>query len=152
MDFNQVMTTEIKMKKLFADTKVPTYGTVCSAGADLYAVLDTPVTIAPHDTKVIPTGVAFEIPVGLVGVVCARSGLSCKQDLAPANKVGIIDADYRGEVVVVLHNHGTQVRTVKSGDRVAQILFMPYVQAKFSVVDKLSDTVRGVGGFGHTGV
>lgn len=152
MEFNQVSTTQIRMKKLNERAKVPTYGTVVSAGADLYAVLDAPVTIAPHETKVISTGVAFEIPSGLVGVVCARSGLSCKQDLAPANKVGIIDADYRGEVVVVLHNHGTQVRTVQNGDRVAQILFMPYVQAKFEVVDELSETVRGVGGFGHTGV
>ena len=151
-EFNQVVHTAIKIKKLHANAKVPTYGTICSAGADLYAVLDAPVTIAPNETKVISTGVAFEIPVGLVGLVFARSGLSCKQDLAPANKVGVIDADYRGEVVVVLHNHGTQIRTVQNGDRVAQILFMPYVQADFAVVDNLSDTVRGVGGFGHTGV
>lgn len=152
MEFNEVIKTKIKMKKLFEGTTVPTYGTAYSAGADLYAVLDAPVTIAPHETRVIPTGVACEIPVGLVGVVCARSGLSCKQDLAPANKVGIIDADYRGEIVVVLHNHGSQIRTVQNGDRIAQILFMPYVQAQFEVVDELSDTVRGVGGFGHTGV
>lgn len=151
-EFNNVITTSIKVKKLQAGAKVPTYGTVCSAGADLYAVLEEPVTINPHETKVISTGVAFEIPVGLVGLVCARSGLSCKQDLAPANKVGVIDADYRGEVVVVLHNHGSQVRTVQNGDRVAQILFMPYVQASFEESDNLSDTVRGVGGFGHTGV
>ena len=152
MEFNEVISTQIKIKKLSDGAKVPTYGTICSAGADLYAVLDSAVTIAPHETKVIATGVAFEIPVGLVGVVCARSGLSCKQDLAPANKVGIIDADYRGEVMVALHNHGTQIRTVQGGDRIAQILFMPYVQAKFEVVDELSNTVRGVGGFGHTGV
>jgi len=152
MKFNEIITTKIKMKKMYEGTKVPTYGTACSAGADLYALLDAPVTIEPHESKVIPTGVALEIPVGLVGVVCARSGLSCKQDLAPANKVGIIDADYRGEVVVVLHNHGTQTRTIQNGDRVAQILFMPYVQANFEVVDELSDTVRGVGGFGHTGI
>lgn len=152
MKFNEIITTKIKMKKMYEGTKVPTYGTACSAGADLYALLDAPVTIEPHESKVIPTGVALEIPVGLVGVVCARSGLSCKQDLAPANKVGIIDADYRGEVVVVLHNHGTQARTIQNGDRVAQILFMPYVQAIFEVVDELNDTVRGVGGFGHTGI
>jgi len=150
--FNTVINTDIKVKLLVEGAKVPTYGTVCAAGADLYAVLSEPVTIAPHETKVISTGVAFEIPVGLVGVVCARSGLSCKQDLAPANKVGIIDSDYRGEVVVVLHNHGNQVRTVNNGDRVAQLLFMPYVQACFQLSDTLSDTVRGTGGFGHTGV
>ena len=152
MKFNETITTKIKMKKMYEGTKVPTYGTACSAGADLYALLDAPVTIEPHESKVIPTGVALEIPAGLGGVVCARSGLSCKQDLAPANKVGIIDADYRGEVVVVLHNHGTQTRTIQNGDRVAQILFMPYVQANFEVVDELSNTVRGVGGFGHTGI
>lgn len=150
--FEKVISTNIKVKKLKPGTKVPTYGTVYSAGADLYAVLDEPVIIAPNETKVISTGVAFEIPVGLVGLVFARSGLSCKQDLAPANKVGVIDSDYRGEVVVVLHNHGTQMRTVQNGDRVAQILFMPYVRADFEETDILSDTVRGTGGFGHTGV
>jgi len=151
-EFDKVVSTKIKIKKLKEGTKVPTYGTIYSAGADLYAVLDEPVTIAPNETKVISTGVALEIPVGLVGLVFARSGLSCKQDLAPANKVGIIDSDYRGEVVVVLHNHGNQVRTVNNGDRVAQLLFMPYVQACFQLSDTLSDTVRGTGGFGHTGV
>ena len=151
-EFDNVVSTKIKIKKLKEGTKVPTYGTIYSAGADLYAVLDEPVTIAPNETKVISTGVALEIPVGLVGLVFARSGLSCKQDLAPANKVGVIDSDYRGEVVVVLHNHGTQQRTVQNGDRVAQILFMPYVRANFEETDDLSDTVRGVGGFGHTGV
>lgn len=151
-EFDKVVSTKIKIKKLKEGTKVPTYGTIYSAGADLYAVLDEPVTISPNETKVISTGVALEIPVGLVGLVFARSGLSCKQDLAPANKVGVIDSDYRGEVVVVLHNHGTQQRTVQNGDRVAQILFMPYVRANFEETDDLSDTVRGVGGFGHTGV
>lgn len=149
--FNILNTCQIKIKQLHKDAKVPTYGTACAAGADLYAVLDAPVTLAPHETKAIATGLAFEIPVGLVGLVFARSGLSCKQDLAPANKVGVIDADYRGEVMVMLHNHGTQNRTVQNGDRVAQIAFMPYVQAKFEVADTLSDTTRGDGGFGHTG-
>ena len=148
---NQVLTTSIRIKKLNPNAKVPTYGSLCAAGADLYAVLDEPVTLAPHETKFIATGVAFEIPVGLVGLVYARSGLSCKQDLAPANKVGVVDADYRGEVMVILHNHGTQNRTIQNGDRIAQIVFMPYVQAEFAVADELSDTVRGAGGFGHTG-
>ena len=148
---NVLKTTPIKIKQLNTNAQVPTYGTVCAAGADLYAVLDAPVTIAPNETKAIATGLAFEIPVGLVGLVFARSGLSCKQDLAPANKVGVIDADYRGEVMVMLHNHGKETRTVHSGDRVAQIAFVPYVQAQFEVTDTLSDTDRGVGGFGHTG-
>lgn len=142
---------DIKIKKMYADTKVPTYGTARAAGADLYAVLKEPVTITPNETKVIPTGVSLEIPDGLVGLVYARSGLSCKQDLAPANKVGVIDSDYRGEVMVYLHNHGVQARTVQNGDRIAQIVFTPYVQANFQVVDELDTTDRGAGGFGHTG-
>ncbi len=149
--FNTVLTTQIKIKKLDLRAKVPTYGSLCAAGADLYAVLDEPVTLAPHETKFISTGIAFEIPVGLVGLVFARSGLSCKQDLAPANKVGVVDADYRGEVMVILHNHGTQNRTIQNGDRIAQIVFVPYVQAEFIVADELSSTDRGAGGFGHTG-
>lgn len=149
--YQTVFTTPIKIKKLNPNAKVPTYGSVCAAGADLYAVLDKPVTLVPHETKFISTGIAFEIPEGLVGLVYARSGLSCKQDLAPANKVGVVDADYRGEVMVILHNHGMQNRTIQNGDRIAQIVFMPYVQADFVVADELNDTVRGDGGFGHTG-
>jgi len=149
--FNTVFTTPIKIKKLNEKATVPTYGTLCAAGADLYAMLDEPVTLAPHETKFISTGIAFEIPVGLVGLVFARSGLSCKQDLAPANKVGVVDADYRGEVMVILHNHGTQNRTIQNGDRIAQIVFVSYVQAELIVADELSSTDRGAGGFGHTG-
>ena len=149
--YNTVNLTPIKIKKLDPRAKVPTYGSLCAAGADLYAILDEPVTLAPHETKFISTGVSFEIPVGLVGLVYARSGLSCKQDLAPANKVGVVDADYRGEVMVILHNHGTEKRTIQNGDRIAQIVFMPYVQAVFRESDELSDTSRGNGGFGHTG-
>ena len=149
--YNTVMTTQIRVKKLDPRAKVPTYGSLCAAGADLYAILDKPVTLVPHETKFIATGVSFEIPVGLVGLVYARSGLSCKQDLAPATKVGVVDADYRGEVMVILHNHGTQNRTIQNGDRIAQIVFMPYVQAEFIETDELNDTARGAGGFGHTG-
>lgn len=149
--FNLLNTCRVNIKKLHANAQVPTYGTLCAAGADLYAVLDAPVTLAPGETKAIATGLAFEIPVGLVGLVFARSGLSCKQDLAPANKVGVIDADYRGEVMVMLHNHGQANRMVQNGDRVAQIAFVPYVQAQFTAVETLSDTDRGAGGFGHTG-
>ena len=149
--FNTVFTTPIKIKKLRENAKVPTYGSLCAAGADLYAVLDEPVTLAPHETKCIPTGLAFEIPAGLVGLVFARSGLGCKQDLAPANKVAVIDADYRGELLVFMHNHGSQIRTIQSGDRMAQFVFVPYVQAQFVESDTLSDTARGAGSFGHTG-
>ncbi len=149
--YNKVWTTPIKIKKLDPRAKVPTYGSLCAAGADLYAILDEPVTLSPHETKSISTGVAFEIPAGLVGLVYARSGLSCKQDLAPANKVGVVDADYRGEVMVFLHNHSSQSRTIQNGDRIAQIVFMPYIQAQFMESDTLSDTARGTGGFGHTG-
>ncbi|MCQ2381967.1 MAG: dUTP diphosphatase [Clostridia bacterium] len=148
---NTLNQTQIKIKKLNANAVVPVYGSTCAAGADLYALLDEPVVLLPNESKTISTGLAFEIPVGLVGLIFARSGLSCKQDLAPANKVGVIDADYRGEVMVVLHNHGKQERTIQNGDRIAQIAFIPYVQGNFAVVDELSDTLRGVGGFGHTG-
>ncbi len=142
---------DIKIKKLHTDAKIPTYGTAYAAGADLYAVLPEPVTLAPNTSQAIPTGISLAIPDGLVGLVYARSGLSCKQDLAPANKVGVIDADYRGEIMVFLHNHGTQTRTVQNGDRIAQIVFTPYVQANFQVVDELATTDRGAGSFGHTG-
>ncbi|MCM1404696.1 MAG: dUTP diphosphatase [Prevotella sp.] len=152
MKYDTINTTSVKIKKIREQATVPTYGTACAAGADLYAVLDAPVTLSPNETKAIPTGLAFEIPNGLVGLVFARSGLSCKQDLAPANKVGVIDADYRGEVMVMLHNHGTQDRTVHNGDRIAQMMFTPYVQAEFVTTDTLGDTTRGAGGFGHTGV
>ena len=149
--YNSVWTTPIRIKKLHPNAKVPTYGSLCAAGADLYAVLDEPVTLAPHETKCIPTGLAFEIPESLVGLVFARSGLGCKQDLAPANKVAVIDADYRGELLVFMHNHGSQVRTIQGGDRIAQFVFVPYVQAHFIESDTLSDTDRGAGSFGHTG-
>ena len=148
---NTINTTQIKIKKLREKAVVPTYGTACAAGADLYAVLDAPITLAPHETKFIPTGLAFEIPDGLVGLVFARSGLSSKQDLAPATKVSVIDSDYRGELMISLHNHGTQTRTVNNGDRIAQFMFTPYVQAEFTVTDTLSETARGAGAFGHTG-
>ena len=151
MKYDAVHLTPIRIKKLHPNAKMPTYGSLCAAGADLYAVLDTPVILAPHETKCIPTGLAFEIPAGLVGLVFARSGLGCKQDLAPANKVAVIDADYRGELLVFMHNHGSQNRTIQNGDRVAQFVFVPYIQAQFIESETLSDTERGGGSFGHTG-
>lgn len=145
------MKTKVEIKKLNENAIVPTYGTEFSAGADLYALVDGSVTIEPGETKMIGTGLAFAIPEGLVGLVFARSGLATKKGLAPANKVGVIDSDYRGEVRVVLHNHGSVAQTIENGERIAQIAFVPYYAADFSVVDELSTTLRGEGGFGSTG-
>ena len=145
------MNIEMNIKKLDGRATLPTYGSQCAAGADLYACLDTPVTIEPAQTVLIHTGVAMAIPDGLVGLIFARSGLASKKGLAPANKVGVIDSDYRGEIMVALHNHGTVSQSVESGERIAQIAFLPYYSADFSVVDELDATVRGEGGFGSTG-
>lgn len=142
---------DVKIKKLRENAIVPTYGTDFSAGADLYAALDEAVIIEPGETKLIPTGFAFEIPVGYAGFVHARSGLATKRGLAPANKVGVIDSDYRGEVMTALHNHGKEVQTVEPGERIAQMVIVPYITANFILSDELNDTVRGEGGFGSTG-
>lgn len=141
----------VNIKKLNPKAIIPTYGTAFSAGADLYACLDAPVTIEPGCTEFIKTGLAMEVPVGYAGLVYARSGLSCKQGLAPANKVGVIDSDYRGELMVALHNHSQETRTVEPGDRIAQLVITPYLTAQFEEVDELVDTQRGAGGFGSTG-
>ena len=141
----------MNIKKLNEKATVPTYGSAYAAGADLYACESGEVTIAPHETKLIHTGIAMEIPEGLVGLIYARSGLASKRGLAPANKVGVIDSDYRGEIMVALHNHSDAMQTIADGERIAQIVFAPYMAAEFSVVDELSDTVRGEGGFGSTG-
>ena len=145
------MKFEMNIKKLNENAIVPTYGSAFAAGADLYACEGGEITIAPGETRLVHTGIAMEIPEGLVGLVYARSGLASKRGLAPANKVGVIDSDYRGEIMVALHNHGDKAQTVADGERIAQIVFTPYHTAEFSVVDELSDTVRGVGGFGSTG-
>ena len=142
---------KINIKKLNENATVPTYGSPFSAGADLYACEENDVVIAAGETKLVHTGIALEIPEGLVGLIYARSGLASKRGLAPANKVGVIDSDYRGEIMVALHNHGLSSQTVAVGERIAQIVFTPYVSADFDVVDELSDTVRGEGGFGSTG-
>ncbi len=145
------MSTPVAVKKLRAGAKLPTYGSEFAAGADLYACLDAPVTIQPHETVLVPTGLSFEIPAGWAGMIHARSGLATKRNLAPANKVGVIDSDYRGEVMVSLHNHGLIPQTVEPGERIAQMVIMPYLAADFFEADELSDTVRGAGGFGSTG-
>ncbi len=146
------MKTKVEIKKLDERAIIPTYGTEFSAGADIYALLDEPVVIAPGETKLIHTGLAFAIPEGLVGLVFARSGMATKRGLAPANKVGVIDSDYRGELMVALHNQGSASQTVESGERVAQMSFVPYYTADFELCDELSETLRGAGGFGSTGI
>ena len=141
----------IKVKKLRPGAHLPTYGTEFSAAADLYACLEEPVTIAPGETKKIPTGLSMEIPIGCAGLIYARSSLGTKQGLAPANKVGVVDSDYRGEFMIFLHNHGSQPQTVSHGDRVAQLLVTPVFTPGFEEADELTDTARGAGGFGSTG-
>lgn len=141
----------VRFKKLDPSAVMPTYGTAFSAGADLYACADAPICIEPGKTVLIHTGIAMEIPEGYAGLNFARSGLATKRDLAPANKVGVIDSDYRGEIMVALHNHGTCTQTVEPGERISQLLLIPVMQAQFEETDVLSDTVRGEGGFGSTG-
>ena len=142
----------INVKKLRPDARLPVYGTEFSAGADLCACLDAPVTLQPGETKLISIGISMEIPEGYAGLVFARSGLATKRNLAPANKVGVIDSDYRGEFFVPLHNHGAVPQTIEHGERIAQMILTPYLTAKFVEAETLSDTVRGEGGFGSTGV
>ena len=141
----------INIKKFNENTIIPTYGTEYAAGADLYACMDEAVSINPGETHFVKTGIAMEIPVGYVGLIYARSGLACKKGLAPANKVGVIDSDYRGEVKVALHNDGNVTRIVKNGERIAQLVIIPYLNVDFEEVKELTETERGNGGFGHTG-
>ena len=145
------MPTPVAVKKLRPNAKLPTYGSEFAAGADLSACLDAPVTIQPHETYLVPTGLSLELPVGWAGMVHARSGMATKRHLAPANKVGVIDCDYRGEIMVSLHNHSNVPQTVEPGERIAQLVIMPYLTAQFFEAEELSDTVRGEGGFGSTG-
>ena len=141
----------MKIKKLRPNATIPTYGSACAAGADLYACENASVTIEAGQTVLVHTGIAMAIPQGYVGLIYARSGLATKKGLAPANKVGVIDSDYRGEIMVALHNHGSAPQTVESGERIAQIVFTPYSAASFPVCDELEETDRGSGGFGSTG-
>jgi len=141
----------IHVKVLREGAILPTYGSAEAAGADLYACIPGPVTIAPGETAFLPTGIAMEVPKGCAGLVYARSGLACKRGLAPANKVGVIDSDYRGEITVVLHNHGKQPQTIENGDRIAQMLITPVLTPAYIWAEELSDTSRSGGGFGSTG-
>ena len=145
------MSFELKVKKLDPNAVIPVYSSAYAAGADLYACEDSDVTIPAGKTVLVHTGIAMAIPEGYVGLIFARSGLATKRGLAPANKVGVIDSDYRGEIMVALHNHSDEDKTVERGERIAQIAFVPFVSADFEVADELDETVRGEGGFGSTG-
>ncbi len=141
----------IAVKKLDERAVLPTYGSEFAAGADLYAVADEEIRFAPGETKFVKTGLAMEIPVGYAGLIYARSGLACKRGLAPANKVGVVDSDYRGEVMVALHNHSAVEQVVAPGERIAQLVVAPFLKAEFFDAEELQDTARGEGGFGSTG-
>ena len=141
----------INVKLLKENAILPTYGSGEAAGADLYACIDTDIVIDPGKSAFVPTGLAMELPQGYVGLIYARSGLACKRGLAPANKVGVIDSDYRGEFIVVLHNHGNSQQVIEHGERIAQLVITPVFTPGFTEVSELSDTERGVGGFGSTG-
>ena len=146
------MKPTVRTKKLCENAVLPKYGTEFAAGADLYACMDAEaVTLAPGETKLIRTGIALEIPAGYAGFVFARSGLASKRGLAPANKVGVIDSDYRGELMVALHNHSRIPQSVENGERIAQMVILPYLAVDFIESDTLDDTERGAGGFGSTG-
>ena len=141
----------VNIKKLNEKAIIPTYGSEFSAGADLYACEGEDVTIAPGETRLVHTGISMAIPQGYVGLIYARSGLASKRGLAPANKVGVIDSDYRGEIMVALHNHSNEAQTVCDGERIAQMVFTAYMGASFCEVEELDATQRGEGGFGSTG-
>ena len=142
---------KLNIKKLNEEAVIPTYGTEYSAGADLYACIDEDVTINPNETKLIKTGLSMEIPIGYAGLIYARSGLASKKGLAPANKVGVVDADYRGEVMVALHNHSKESQTISKHERIAQLVIAPFLNVEYNLVDELNETLRGNGGFGSTG-
>lgn len=141
---------ELKIKKLDENAIIPTYGTEYSAGADLYALLDEDLEIKPGETVMIKTGLAMAIPTGYAGLIYARSSLGSKKGLAPANKVGVIDSDYRGEIKVPLFNQSKETQIISKNERIAQIIFTPYLKVNFQETNELDDTTRGTGGFGST--
>lgn len=146
-----MLNADVAVKKLNPKAVLPTYGSEYAAGADLYACIEQSETFQPGETKLIPTGLAMEIPVGYAGLIYARSGLASKKGLAPANKVGVVDADYRGEIMVALHNHSNSPASIEPQERIAQLVITPYLTANFQETAALSDTIRGEGGFGSTG-
>lgn len=143
---------KVNVKKLDGRATLPSYGSPYAAGADLYACIEDELVIPPHATVLVPTGLAMELPEGFAGLIYARSGLATKRGLAPANKVGVVDCDYRGEVKVALLNHTDEPQSVSAGERIAQLVITPYLTAEFVEAEVLSDTVRGAGGFGSTGI
>ena len=145
------MKQSVRIKKLDERAVMPSYGSPFAAGADLHALTDCTLTIRPHETVFVHTGLSMEIPEGFAGLIYARSGIACKRGLAPANKVGVVDSDYRGEVMVALHNHSEEPQTIENGERIAQMVITPYLTADFVEAAELEDTVRGEGGFGSTG-
>ena len=147
---NKIMEA-IRVKKLKPNAILPTYGSAEAAGADLYACLDDTILIQPGESVFVPTGLAMEIPRGYAGLIYARSGLACKRGLAPANKVGVIDSDYRGEFIVVLYNHGAVPQEISHGERIAQLVITPVFTPGFAEIAELTDTTRSAGGFGSTG-
>ena len=142
---------KIRVRLLRSTSKLPTYSSKSAAGADIYADIEDILAIPPHSTAFVPSGFALEIPDGYVGLVCARIGLAARRGLAPANKIGVIDSDYRGEVTVAIHNHGTETACIEAGERIAQLLIVPVATPGFEAAEVLSDTERGAGGFGSTG-
>ena len=142
---------KVNVRKLNPNAVLPTYGSEFAAGADLYACIENDILVFPGETVMVGTGLAMEIPEGYAGLIYARSGLASKKGLAPANKVGVVDPDYRGEFMVALHNHSKDTQTVAKGERIAQLVITPCIQVEFNETDYLSDTVRGEGGFGSTG-
>ena len=141
----------VNVKKLNENAVMPTYGSLFAAGADLYALLDSETVIEPQQTLLVHTGLSMEIPEGYAGLIYARSGLASKRGLAPANKVGVVDSDYRGEIMVALHNHSGEEQKIASGERIAQLVVTPFLKVDFEEAETLSETVRGEGGFGSTG-
>ena len=146
-----MLNANVAVKKLKENATLPTYGSEYAAGADLYACIDSELSFEPGQTIMVPTGLAMEIPVGYAGLIYARSGLATKKGLAPANKVGVVDADYRGEIMVSLHNHSNETKSIEPNERIAQLVITPYLTACFEETSELSDTARGAGGFGSTG-
>lgn len=143
---------QIKIKKIKENAVIPTRGSMQAAGYDLYACLETDkFDIAPHRTEKIGTGLSIAVPDGYFGAIFARSGLALKQGLRPANCVGVADSDYRGEYIVALHNDTDEIKTVENGERIAQLVIMPYLSVQFIETDSLDETERGSGGFGSTG-
>ena len=142
---------KVNFKRLNDLAKMPYRGSNSAAGYDMYAATSYNITIEPHNTIFVGTGIAMEIPEGYFGAVYARSGLACKRNLRPENCVGIIDSDYRGEIVVALHNDSELNQTIEAGERIAQLIIQPYLEIEFDEVNELDDTERGEGGFGHSG-